>query len=641
MLRMLLALAVINALAAADGADRFAWAQAALAATPQRGIALAVDASALPGDGLLHARQVVPAAPGPLVLRYPRWIPGTHAPSGPLANVAGLIARGGGRALDWQRDPRDAFAFTVTVPEGVDRVEIDLTYIANQPTANSQGVDVAAGAGSAMINLNCCLLVPAAADIHAWTCAVAVRPPAGWQAATQLPVRGRTGEALVYGAMTIGEVVDRPILLGRHLSSQVLTPGGEGRLRTLLDIAADDPVGAIDECWITALRRLPGEAEALFGGARTPTYRFLVTLGDPCGLEHADCSWCGLPADALDDLAACDVWARELLPHEFVHAWVGKHRRPVGMLQPDFERPLDNDGLWVYEGLTQYLGQVLAARSGLVTTEEFRENLVDIVDDLATTPGRSWRSIRDTCRSSWLLRDHSPNHGRLRRSQDYYLEGALFWLAADLEIRRASDGQRSLDDFCRVFFGPGATAPGFTEDEVIAALTALAPIDWRTRVRRWIDEVGDLDTAFLADTGWRVAAPAPLPEADFARFRPRHARALIGLVLNQGWVQEVVPGSPAAAAGLRAGDYVLSLDEHDVREDRLALARALAGSTATGAITALCHRDGAWEPRTIRYQGGLVVPRLERVPGAPDRLGAIAAPRTAAASIAPAAPVAP
>ncbi len=633
-MRILFTLLVLATLAAED--DRFAWADDALAAPAAQQLALAVDATDLPGEGLLHARIALRATPGRLALRYPRWIPGTHAPSGPVQNLGGLVARGGGAVLAWERDRYDPYLFTVIVPEGVERIAIDLTYIANQPTVNSTSSDVTASAGHILINLNCCLLIPAAADIGTWTCAVTVRQPRGWQAASQLPPAGRVGDVLSHAPVTIEEAIDRPLLMGRTMTSWVLSTGDDG-LRTEMHLAGAKPLRALDERWLVALRRLPAEAEALFGGARSSSYQFLVTLDVRGGLEHGCCSLCGMPSKAFADLPGSELNDRERLTHEFVHAWVGKHRRPTGMRRPDYHQEHDCDGLWIYEGLTQYLGQVLAVRCGLSEPAEWRADLMDTIAELAASPGRHWRSLRDISRSGFLLRGGSRHHPGLCRGQDYYSEGALFWLAADLTIRRDSQGRLGLDDFCRAFFGPASGPRDFTEDELIRALERLSAGDWRGRVKRWIDGTGDLDTSFLADAGWSESLPAAMGEDGLALFRPRHALAMLGLSIEHGYVTEVLTGTPAASAGIRKGDYVREVNARSVDDDPFALAHALVESTVKRAISLHVHRDGTWTNRAIAYDGGLLIPQIERIAPVPDRLAAILAPRAALAK----APVAP
>ena len=128
------------------------------------------------------------------------------------------------------------------------------------------------------------------------------------------------------------------------------------------------------------------------------------------------------------------------------------------MCTPNFHTPMATRLLWVYEGLTQYLGEVLMVRCGLVTPEDYKKTLTGTIGNLMLQSGRKWRSLEDTAVSSSILRARSPNWNELRRSQDYYQEGALLWMEVDAYIREKTDGKKSLDDFCQSFLG-GATRP--------------------------------------------------------------------------------------------------------------------------------------------------------------------------------------
>nr|MBA3847329.1 hypothetical protein [Planctomycetota bacterium] len=583
--------------------------------------------------GLIHARVVVPAQPGELALRFPHWVPGVHSPGGPVGNLGWFSAHSpDGTDAPWRRDGRDPWRFLVTVPPGADAIVIRLTYIADQPNASSRGVDVATSAGNALINWNCCLVLREDTAVDAQAIDAAVRLPDGWNwAATLTPLPDTPTDAPRFARMTVGDLVDRPLLAGQAISRWRLH-ATEGEPPVDLAVAATDPTEALrDERWLVGLRRLPAEAMAMFGGAFYDRYCFLLVLGgDHAGLEHGTCSYNAMTSVGgdFDDATA---WHRELMPHEYVHSWVGKHRRPAGMCLPDYHSVPELDGLWIYEGLTEHLGGVLAVRAGLMPVEMWRDQLADRVHKLSRMRGRHWRSIRDTCRCAYLLREPSPHHDDLRRGQDFYTEGALFWLAADLAIRQSSGGERSLDDLCRAFFGPGgASGMAFTEPELIAELTRLAPdVAWAERIRAWIDGAGELDAAFVGSAGWQVddgAAPAD-DLAALDRCDPMAVRDLIGLEVYDGYVQTVRPGTPAAAAGLAAGDFIHAFNDIANRDDPLALARALAESPQRHFIACQVYRHEKWWTTPILYRGGLRLSRLVALPGATDQLAAILAPR--------------
>jgi predicted metalloprotease with PDZ domain len=457
-------------------------------------LTITVDATALADEGLLHAELDLPAVP---VLRFPRWIPGTHAPSNPPANLVGLAVAGAdGGALAWDRDPRDIDRFRIRLPPATGRMRVRLTYIANQPTENSRGVDAYGSATGGLVNWNTCLLHPEDADQATLVCRARLRLPAGWAWASALTGDVHDG-TVVFAPATLEELVDRPVLLAPQLSRHRLL-GSDG-FTAALTVAGTQP---FDDAWLHPLSRLPDQTLLLFGGAWTPRHDVLVLHGPGrFGLEHAESGVVGMPP-AMARFARADLRARAVLPHELAHAWIGKRRRPEGMRAGDLRTPIVGDGLWVYEGLTQYVGLVLATRSGLMTPAAWRHRLAGDLDDMGTRSGRQWRSLRDCCRSTHLLRVPARKHHELRRGQDYYQEGALFWLAADLRLRRAGS---SLDAFCQAFFGPqGDQRPSFTETELVAALTALASDeDWAARIARWIDGTGDLPPV-LDGSGWRL-----------------------------------------------------------------------------------------------------------------------------------------
>jgi len=131
------------------------------------------------------------------------------------------------------------------------------------------------------------------------------------------------------------------------------------------------------------------------------------------------------------------------------------------------------DLLWVYEGLTQYLGDMLAARIGLWTPEQYREALAATAAEMDHRPGRTWRSVEDTTRSVQALRMLGSQWSSWRRGLDYYPEGELIWLEVDATIRQQTRGQRSLNDFCPLFHGGESGPPKvvpYTFDDVVLAL---------------------------------------------------------------------------------------------------------------------------------------------------------------------------
>ena len=397
-------MAGLGSISAGDAEERFAFAAGDPASAGEK-MTVAVDATELPLHGLLYARICLPvsllgAPDAPHGLLYPLWIPGTHAPSGPIENLGGLSMRDDrGAPVAWERDARNAVRFLPHLSADAQRMSIDITYIANQPTINSQGVDIESSSQHAIINWNCALLYPEAVPVAEISCSVSVRLPLGWDAATALRESDRSADVRRYSPMSLAEVIDRPLLAGASLQHLVLRPASDGP-EVVLHVASSHPGEALgDQAMIAGLRNLPAEAEALFGGSWFPRYDMLLRLGDSAiGLEHGCSSLCGAPLSLLNAGHADEVWSRELMPHEFTHSWVGKNRRPIGMLCRDWQQEPVFDGLWVYEGLTELLGRVLAVRCGLLSPEAWRTVIAEDVEGLSGMPGRHWRSIRDTCR---------------------------------------------------------------------------------------------------------------------------------------------------------------------------------------------------------------------------------------------------
>jgi predicted metalloprotease with PDZ domain len=644
---------VSNVCVAADGQPaptpapddpRFAW--VAHDTLPEGGMAVAADLTDLAEHGLLHTRVTVPAKPDE-VLAYPLWIPGTHAPAGPVANLGGVTMRDDlGRVVGWERDPHDPWKFIVHPAANARQVIVDLVYIADQPTTNSLGVDVATGQGYALMAWNTGVVYPLGTSTAKIPVVAEVRLPRNWDTATRLRESGHDGDVHRYEAVTLDQLIDRPFLAGAHLQSFVLqaaAPAGAGadaRPEVVLHIAGSS---LQDGDVVNGMRRLPGEASALFGGAWFERYDFLLVLADGgMGLEHGDCS---VDGTSIDSLNAGDMWSRELMPHEFTHSWVGKYRRPVGMLLPDFQQTPVFDGLWVYEGLTECLGRVLAVRSGLASADTWREAEFDDLINLANQPGRRWRPLRDICRCNWQLRGGSNHHSELRRDQDYYSEGALFWIAVDRRLRGLTHGARGLDDFCRAFFGPKANhAGGFTEDEVVAALNAQAPADWAAMIHRWIDVTGDLDTdAVLSGSGWKIARVAVDPDDDnaIAQVHETDIRAAAGFALVDNRVTAVDPGSAAATAGMLPGDFIVAANGAKLSRRPIALVNALAHAVPPATAVLTVNRAGTWETLHLSLPGGITVASLVRDDKDPDGFAAFLAPRVPVADETPAAAPAP
>jgi predicted metalloprotease with PDZ domain len=635
-------LGCLCAVAGAEGDDRFSWASGDVTQASDA-LLLAVDASDLPAHGLLRSRISVPVRllgppDAPHGLCFPLWVPGTHAPSGPVENLGGLrIQDEHGTPVAWERDAQNPWRILPHITSDAQRLQIDLVYIANQPTVNSIGIDVESSTQHAIINWNCALLYPESLPTADIRCVVSVRLPPGWDAASALRESDRTGDVRRYGPTSLTEVVDRPLLAGAQMQHIDLRLPSDGPPVQLHVVAAHAGDILSDAGLIAGLKRLPIEADALFGGAWFDRYDMLLRLGATgIGLEHGSSALCAAPLVAFDDEHADDAWIRELMPHEFTHSWVGKHRRPIGMLCRDFQQTPVFDGLWVYEGLTEMLGRVLAVRCGLLSEQAWLDVIATDIENQSSMPGREWRTIRDTCRAGWQLRGGSQHHPELRRGQDFYIEGALFWIAVDRRIRADSAGAHSLDDFCRLALGPhGDPRPGFSEEQIISALQAIAPDDWRTMVGRWIDGLGELDReAIMGGSGCRIDH-VPIDaskDREVLGISPTRFLNATGMAQRDGMITVVTPGGPASLAGLAVGDVIVVANGRPVAQDRLAVVRALVDAVPPTPATFEVFRqkhDPQRFPIVLALPARLLHTVMTRIAGEADGFAPLLAPHAA------------
>lgn len=587
---------------------------------------------------LLHARVILPAKPGKMVVWYPKWIPGVHAPGGPAQNLAGLrfsTAKGG--EVSWRRDDEEPFRFHLEVPAGADRVIAELDYICNQPTVNSSGVDSFGNSLLGVINWNTLLLYPEEASIDEATAAVQLRLPEGWKFGTALEVASQTREKVEFKPDTLRQVVDSPLICGEHFRDYELT--GKEASPVFLHVVSEAPAAIqFDEKLIGQYKALVAEAVALFGGSPYDSYHFLLVCSDQVpvnGVEHLSSSFNVVGEREIVDEKRRKLWPAYLLPHEFVHSWCGKYRRPAGMVTKNFHSIERTGLLWVYEGLTQYLGEVLTVRSGLLTPEDYVPQLAGKLDWLNHQAGRKWRSVEDTAVASWQLRAHSERWPQLRRGQDYYDEGLVTWLEADALVREISGGKRSLDNFCRRFFAVTRKTPviGYELDEVIGLLREVADYDWakffQDRVQRPRAEFG---MEFVEKLGYRAQYSAKQSDSAKERDQSRKQTSAINsigvTVADDGRIKTVVPGSPADTAGLTSGMTIVGINGRKYNGERLK--DAVADSVATRRVELLVLQGDVFQTVKLEYSGGARYLELVRRNDRPDVLGAILKPAVAA-----------
>jgi predicted metalloprotease with PDZ domain len=597
-------------------------------------IQIDLDARDLPRH-LLHARLKISCEPGRLALWYPKWIPGTHAPCGPLDTIGGLrIETSGGKTIPWHRDQVELYRLTCEVPENTREIWVQLDTICNAPAVNASG-HLSYGNGSlGIINWPTCLLYPEGPSVQDIQVSASLRLPPGWKYATALRSSDEKDGLLRFAPVSLSTLADSPLIAGEHMRTIPLAVGNGPA--AFLHLASESPAALqLAPDVVSLYSRMVQEAGALFGAFHYSEFHFLITCSDELGrlgLEHHSSSLNGVGERDLIDAANRKGWIANLIPHEYVHSWCGKYRRPVGQCTPDFHTPQRTSLLWVYEGLAEYVGELLMVRSGLATPQEYRELLTSRISTLMLQSGRNWRSLEDTAVVSHLLRSRSSNWNELRRGQDYYFEGALVWMEADAIIRQQSQGARSLDDFCRKFMGPNsshADVIAYDLPEIIRLLTEMAAFDWEAFLNRRIYRPLDaLPLDLVGRIGYRLEySPHPPP--------PEHDRdrgsggisALHSLGLNfsnDGRITDVVPGMAGDRARLAPGLKVMGINNRLFTPRRLQ--DALADSVADRKIELMLLEGDRFRTLVLEYADGPRYLELVRDDSKPDLLADILKP---------------
>ena len=608
---------------------------AALRAAANRPVILEVDAREAPRK-IFHAKLVIPAAPGPMTLAYPKWIPGEHGPTGPIADLVGIRFSANGKAIAWKRDPADMYLFRLEVPPGAAAVEASLDYVSPVETGGfSSGAS--ATANLTLISWNQLLLYPADGKPDEIAYEASLRLPDGWKWAGALDAEGPSAQAIRFAPVPLTTLVDSPILTGAHFRVIDLT---REPLVHRLDIAADSEAALEMSPELEAqYRSLVGETGALFGARHYRHYDFLLTLSDHTahfGLEHHESS-----DDRVDERSLIDADRRQLmaglLPHEMTHSWNGKYRRPADLAIGTFQEPMHGDLLWVYEGLTEYLGQVLAARSGLLTPEQYREDLALTAAEMDHQKGRAWRPLQDTAVAAQILYGARSDWSAWRRGVDFYSEGELLWLEADTILRRESRGSKSLDDFCRLFLGGASGAPKvvpYTFDDVLAALNMILPYDWKSFWRTRLDSTAPgAPLAGIAGSGWKVVYTQEIPDMQRAAedvHRVTDVRYSLGIsVREDGVIPDVLPESPAAAAGVGPGMRLVAVN---ARRWSPAVLRDAIKRSGSRAIELLVENGEFFKTFRLDDAGPERYPHLERDNARPDILSSIIHPTASRAA---------
>ncbi len=612
---------------------------AALAAAPLLAapagppIRLTVDATGAPRR-ILHARLEIPVRPGPLTLVYPRWIPGNHSPSGPIADLAGLRLSANGRPLAWERDAVDMFAFHCRVPAGAIRLDVEFDRLQSASGSHTTGRSLTSQL--AVLDWNELLLTPQGRPAAGIDFAVRLRLPAGWTYATALTTARADSDGVEFAPVPLTTLVDSPVQAGAHRRRIELGPAAGPPVAVELACDSEDGLEVAPE-QVAQWKQLVAEATALFGATHYRRYDFLCTLSDEVdhyGLEHHESSDDRMQERALvdDELRAAQSG---LLPHEYAHSWNGKYRRPEGLIAPDFQAPERTGLLWVYEGLTTYLGWVLAARSALAGPEWQRQELACEAAWLDRTPGRSWRPLEDTAIAAPLGPGGPGTWSSWRRGADYYEEGALIWLEVDVLIRQRTAGRRSLDDFCRRFFGGRSGPPEVVPyglDDVVRALEQVAPHDWRGLFAARLASTSQrAPLGGIEGSGWRLAWSDSLSDYERAgekAWERTDLRLSLGLELDgDGVVTDVVPGSAAAQAGLAPGLKPVAVGGRRFSVARLREALR-DGKNGSAPLELLAEDGDFFRVFRLDWHGGELHPVLVRDAAKPDLLSEILQPLT-------------
>ena len=603
------------------------WAQA------QTGlIHLMVDGRDAPRR-LIHVQLSLPVVAGPLTLLYPQWIPGEHAPSGPIADVVALKMSARGETLVWKRDSGNLFAFQLTVPAGASTLEVNFDFI-SPASGGSFSSGRSMTSELAVFSWNQVVLYPQGSSPEQLRYQAKLRLPKEWKYGTALAVAKEAGGEIEFEPVPLATLIDSPVSAGAHYRTIEL--GVFNGAAHFMHLAADsDRALEMPEETVRQFQRLIRESGAMFGARHYRSYHFLLTLSDHVasfGLEHHESSDDRLAERTLID-EALRQYHGDLLPHEFVHSWNGKYRRPTGLATQDYSAPMKGELLWVYEGLTEYLGDVLAARSGLISASHFRDYYASLAAHAAHETGRNWRSLADVSVSGQLLYAARDDYSSLRRGTDFYGEGALVWLEVDMILRQRSGGKKSLDDFCRAFYAGTGGAPvvrAYTLADLIAVLQSVQSHDWVNFFRQRVDAVGaGAPLGGIENGGWKLVYDDQRSEFWSASEDEEKSSDLLfslGLyVNNEGAIRDVTMGGPAQKAGLAPGGRITSVNGRQFTAT--VLREVIQAAVNHNEPTEFIVKDGEHSSTfKVDYHGGEKYPHLVRDGAKVDLLKAMMAP---------------
>ena len=594
--------------------------------TPFSGtLKVSVDATDI-ARRIFRVRETVPAQPGPLTLLYPQWLPGNHSPSGPIDKMAGLKVSANGKELKWTRDPLNVYAFHVDVPQGASSVEVEFQYLSPQDARQGRVVMT-----PEMLNLqwNTVTLYPAGYYASRIQAEASVKFPAGWQFGTALEEASRSGDTVTFKPIKFDDLVDSPIYAGKYFKRVDLDPGSKTPVH--LNIVADDPKFLeIKPEQLKVHQNLVQQMYKMYGAHHYDHYDFLFSLSEKMsgnGLEHHRSSENGVGTGYFTEWDK-NVLARDLLPHEFNHSWDGKYRRGADLSTPNFNVPMQDSLLWVYEGQTQFWGYVMAARSGLWKQDEAHDMLAAVAANYDKgRPGlQQWRNIQDTTNDPIIAQRRPLPYRNYQMSEDYYSGGQMIWLEVDGKLRELSGNKKSIDDFGKAFFGMENgkwDVNTYTFEDVVKTLNGIQPYDWASYLRERLDGHGPI-TGGIEASGWKVVyndKPSAAMKAAEARFGGANLVYSLGVTLGKGGdITDVLWDGPAFKAGLSPGMKLIAVNGKEFSSDSIKDAVTEAAKDKSKPVELLVKNFDQYQTLRIDYHDGLKYPHLERIEGKPDQL---------------------
>ncbi len=603
---------------------------AALSATPQPPIKLVVDASQAPTQNIVRTHEVIPVAPGKLTLYYPQWIPGEHAAVGPIQNVAALEIKADGTSIPWRRDPLNMYAVTLDVPKGTSSLDVDFTYLG--ATFGNYSSNRLSSPNIFVIDWNQNILYPSTGTMDATTFDPSlILPGTNWKFATALYDQKREGNTVSWSTTSLERLLDSPLDACINFRQWVLWQDtGSFPGTATLNACADTPEevdaspGVIDH-----FKKLVREMIAMYGARHWHDYHFLLTLSDVMpgeGVEHHESSDDGEVGDYFLDPKVLERGG-DLLSHEFNHSWDGKYRMPDGLARINPNVPFDDSLLWVYEGMTQYYGDVMSYRDGIRPVKNWPDHIAAIYANYDNEPGRLWRSLGDTATAAPYLYGSPRGYYSERRGVDFYSEGALLWLKVDSIIRDSSHNTKSLDTFAREFFGKENSGPDivpYNREDIIAGLNAVQPYDWAGFFHTWVDDIAvHPPNGFEAD-GWRLVY-TDKPTMDVPQDNFTYSLGFVAA--PTGTVGDVHFGSPAWKAGMGFDWKLIAVNGREYTPDVMYNAMKEAQHSHQP-IQVVMEKDQLFRTISIPYYDGPRYPHLVRIPSVPQRLTDIVQPYT-------------